>query len=69
MAWLETLNRDFDSNETLNQDTAVIGKSFANGFGFDIDYGDRRRFERYTERDDQVLFLNLSWQFGQATRD
>jgi hypothetical protein len=69
MAWLATLIRDFDSNETLYQYTAVIGKSFANSIGFDIHYGDRRRFERYPERDDQVLFLNLSWQFGQATRD
>lgn len=64
-----TILWDFQSNETIYQYTAVMGKSFANGIGIDLRFGNKKRFERYADRDDRVLFLNLSWQFGQATRD
>ena len=42
----------------------VAGKAFPNGMSIDLQYGTQDRVEQGAARDDDVLLLTLSWQFG-----
>ena len=44
------------------------GKVFPNGIGVDLQWGTQDRSEEFATRDDDVLILNLSWQFGAPPR-
>jgi hypothetical protein len=44
-------------------------KTFSNGLGLHLQWGDKRRYENYADADDEVLLFNLSWQFGLPPRD
>lgn len=70
-AWLGIepyLSWDFETHETLETYTVVLGKTFRNGLGFDLHWGTRRRFESYASRDDKVFIFNVNWQFGAPPR-
>ena len=64
-----SISWDFENNETVDAFSLVIGKAFPNGLGVDLRWGTRRRFENFAERDDEVLLLNVSWQFGSPPRN
>lgn len=55
---------DFEVDETVNTTTIAIGKSFPNGLGVDLHWGQRSRFESLADRSDDVLIITLNWQFG-----
>jgi hypothetical protein len=63
------INWDLENNEAIDEISLVLGKAFPNGLGVDLRWGTRRRFENFAKRDDEVLLLNFSWQFGSPPRD
>jgi hypothetical protein len=60
---------DFEHHESVDAFSVVIGKTFSNGLGLHLQWGDKRRYENYANADDEILLFNLSWQFGPPPRD
>lgn len=70
-AWIgfePSIGRDFESDKTSDAFVLIFGKSFRNGLGVDLRWGTRRRYSGFAERDDEILLLGVSWQFGAPPR-
>jgi hypothetical protein len=68
-AWLGIepyLGRDFERDTDIDQFRVYAGKSFANGLAVELQWGTQDRADKGAARDDDVLALSLSWQFGKA---
>ena len=61
-------NWDFDLDTSDENYQLVAGKFFSNGLAVDLQWGLQRRYEKYATRDDEILLLNISWQFGAPPR-
>ncbi len=55
---------DFERNSEISQFQMHIGKAFANGLAVEASWGSQDRVDRGALRDDKLLVLSLSWQFG-----
>lgn len=70
-AWLGLepfIRWDFENDESVDSITLAVGKSFRNGLGVEIHWGTQRRYEKFAERDDNILLVSLNWQFGASPR-
>jgi hypothetical protein len=68
-AWLGIepyLAWDFERDTDIDQFRIYVGKSFTNGLAVEIQWGSQDRVDEGSARDDDVLVLSFSWQFGQA---
>ena len=66
-AWLGIepyLGWDFDNDQDIDSVRLVAGKTFRNGVSIDLQWGTEDRTEDIATGDDDVLIINLSWQFG-----
>jgi hypothetical protein len=59
---------NFERHEVENAFSLVIGKTFSNGLGLHLEWGDKSRYEYDADADEVLLFI-LSWQFGPPPRD
>jgi hypothetical protein len=67
-AWLGIepyLAWDFERDTDIDQFRIYAGKSFTNGLAVEVAWGSKDRVDEGSARDDDVLVLSLSWQFGQ----
>ncbi|MEH6569185.1 MAG: hypothetical protein V7709_08925 [Halioglobus sp.] len=60
---------DFENSEAIDALSLIVGKSFRNGLGFDLQWGNRRRAENFAKRDDEFLIFKVHWQFGAPPRN
>ena len=67
-AWLGIepyLAWDFERDTDIDQFRIYAGKSFTNGLAVELQWGSQDRVDEGSARDDEVLVLSFSWQFGQ----
>jgi hypothetical protein len=63
------LSWDFENHEANDAFSLVIGKTFSNGLGLHMQWGNKSRYEKHASADDEFLLFNMSWQFGLPPRD
>lgn len=55
---------DFERDTDVDGLRLVAGIATANGIGIDVQWGTQDRVDQAAQRDDDVLLVTLSWQFG-----
>jgi hypothetical protein len=71
-AWIGVepyLGWDFDRDRGADRLKLIVGKAFRNGLTMYLEWGTEDRGERVASRDDEVLILNVAWQFGDSPPD